>query len=194
MISGLYYIRNKKNDKFYVGSSDELPKREYYHFNRLKHNKHPNCHLQNAWNKYGKEAFSFETSPVEIEQLLVEEQKVLDLYWPTRRLYNIAPIAGASFRNRQHTEQTKIKMSQSSPKIWKGRHHSSDTIDKMSKTNTKIFAYRRLLTEDDIRDIRISYNPTINGGVGTRTLAKRYGVSRMTVIRILKGTRYRQVK
>jgi group I intron endonuclease len=55
--SGIYCIMNKINNKKYIGSSISL----YYRLNRHKsdliNNKHKNPHLQNSWNKYGKENF-----------------------------------------------------------------------------------------------------------------------------------------
>jgi group I intron endonuclease len=53
---GIYRIINKINDKFYIGSSDNIERRFSRHLLDLKKNKHDNQHLQNAWNKYGKEA------------------------------------------------------------------------------------------------------------------------------------------
>ena len=58
--SGIYKIINLVNNKVYVGKSLNLKNRKYSHFNSLKKNKHPNEHLQNAFNKYGKENFVFE--------------------------------------------------------------------------------------------------------------------------------------
>lgn len=56
MKAGVYLISNNVNGKCYVGSTIHLDQRRKQHFSRLAHNKH----LQNAYNKYGKEAFEFE--------------------------------------------------------------------------------------------------------------------------------------
>ena len=57
--SGVYMIINNVNLKVYVGSSVELNKRKIKHFSQLKNNTHHNRYLQNSYNKYGKENFSF---------------------------------------------------------------------------------------------------------------------------------------
>jgi len=47
--------------------------RRIQHFSKLRCNKHVNQHLQNAWNKYGKESFEFEVlETVEIDNNIKE--------------------------------------------------------------------------------------------------------------------------
>ena len=57
MEAGVYLISNSVNGKCYVGSTIHLDQRRKEHFSRLANNKHVNAHLQNAFNKYGREAF-----------------------------------------------------------------------------------------------------------------------------------------
>lgn len=59
MYSGIYKIENTINSKVYVGSSNNIKVRWRKHKALLRHNKHPNQHLQNAWNKYGEDMFIF---------------------------------------------------------------------------------------------------------------------------------------
>lgn len=56
MEAGVYLISNNVNGKCYVGSTVHLDQRRREHFSRLANNKHVNAHLQNAYNKYGREA------------------------------------------------------------------------------------------------------------------------------------------
>lgn len=56
---GIYCISNTVNNKNYIGSSINIQKRLEKHRSLLKHNKHFNSYLQNAWNKYGGEVFEF---------------------------------------------------------------------------------------------------------------------------------------
>lgn len=68
--TGIYKILCLGNNKIYIGSacgfkSKPIKKNGFYrrwneHIRDLKLNKHKNKHLQNAWNKYGKENFKFE--------------------------------------------------------------------------------------------------------------------------------------
>lgn len=60
MVGGIYRIKNIINNKFYIGSSKNLSRRELEHETKLNQNKHYNKYLQRAWNKYGGEAFVFE--------------------------------------------------------------------------------------------------------------------------------------
>lgn len=59
-ISGIYAIKNKLDNKIYVGSSKSVYYRwKQQHYVELKGNTHGNRHLQNAWNKYGEDNFEF---------------------------------------------------------------------------------------------------------------------------------------
>lgn len=59
-ICGVYKITNDKDGKFYIGSSKDIEQRWYEHKYELKNHKHGNKYLQNAWDKYGEDSFSFE--------------------------------------------------------------------------------------------------------------------------------------
>lgn len=48
MSSGIYQIENKINSKVYIGSSNNIKRRWQKHKALLRHNKHPNSHLQAA--------------------------------------------------------------------------------------------------------------------------------------------------
>jgi len=80
-MSGIYKIINKINGKYYVGSTNDFKWREYQHKWALNQNKHTNPHLQNSWNKYGKDNFSFIIieSNIPKNELLMVEQKYLDI-------------------------------------------------------------------------------------------------------------------
>jgi len=93
MVTGVYEIKNKLNNKRYVGSSVNINKRFSEHLNLLRNDKHHSCVLQLAWNKYGEKHFEFnllETCEPIKETLLFLEQKYLDL----SPEYNICKVAG----------------------------------------------------------------------------------------------------
>ena len=56
---GIYAIFNGVNSKAYVGSSCAIGRRFIDHKSKLRNNKHPNPHLQSAYNKYGESEFFF---------------------------------------------------------------------------------------------------------------------------------------
>lgn len=109
--SGIYQIRNLVNGKIYIGSAVNLHARWQKHSSCLRHNKHCNIKLQNAYNKYGKDNIVFEV--VELvpnkEQLLDREQYYIDTLNTVNEGYNICPIAGNT-TGVFHTEETIQKM------------------------------------------------------------------------------------
>jgi group I intron endonuclease len=129
--SGIYKIFNTINRKFYIGSAMNISKRWGEHLRALRKNKHPNKHLQNAWNFYGEDAFVF--SVLEIcfkSMLLIREQYYIDSLLPE---YNILKTAGSCF-GLKHSPETRAKISDAGMgrKNALGYKHSSETRQKMS--------------------------------------------------------------
>lgn len=56
---GIYKIQNAINNKIYIGESLDILRRWEEHINELKNKIHYNKKLQNDWNKYGEENFTF---------------------------------------------------------------------------------------------------------------------------------------
>ena len=95
-MQGIYRIRNKINGKYYVGSSDNLERRQTEHQKALRAGE-DSIVLQRAWNKYGRENFVFEIiEEVEgnREVWIAHEQIYLDEGFELGILYNIAKKAG----------------------------------------------------------------------------------------------------
>lgn len=108
MKSGIYRIRNKANDKCYIGSAVNLPRRWGEHLCNLRHGRHCNPHLQAAFDKDGEPVFVFETLEYAAPENLVEcEQHYFDTLKPE---YNIAPTAGSCL-GRPCSLETRKKMS-----------------------------------------------------------------------------------
>ena len=126
MKAGIYRIINSSNGKCYVGSSIDINRRRLEHFSALSHNRHVNNHLQNAYNKYGKDSFIFEViENLEItdnikEDLLEREQFWIDNLKPE---YNILLVAGSNL-GYHHTEETKQKISNSTKGVKKSESHA----------------------------------------------------------------------
>ena len=87
----IYRIRNKIDDKIYIGSTKVPKKREYQHFYSLKNNNHCNKHLQSAWNKYGESNFVFEIlEEVDLKDQYIVEQQYLHKLSPfNEKGYNL---------------------------------------------------------------------------------------------------------
>ena len=124
--SGIYQIQSKFNGKCYIGSACDLKIRKKNHFQELKNKKHPNRHLQNHYNKYGKADLQFAILEFcEKEMLIVKEQIYINILKPT---FNICKIAG-SWLGIKHSKETKQKISIANT----GQTHSKEVKQKMSK-------------------------------------------------------------
>lgn len=100
---GIYKITNLNNQKCYIGQSIELKKRYRSHRNALRTNKHPNNHLQNAFNKGDK--FTFEV----IELCSTDELDNREITWigffeSTNRLYGYNFESGGYVNRQKHPE------------------------------------------------------------------------------------------
>jgi group I intron endonuclease len=147
-LPGIYMIQNKINGNSYIGSSKNIRYRIITHKGLLSRNKHVNCHLQAAYNKYGEDSFVFKPILVcEMRNLLTYEQAIIDKMHPK---YNIAKSATSPMSGRKHTELSKELMrsyhtadrkyaefeySWENP-YNKGRRPSQTTIDKIRKSLT----------------------------------------------------------
>jgi group I intron endonuclease len=100
----IYQIKNKVNDKVYIGSTTNYRNRFNQHKYFLRRNKHQNIHLQNAWNKYGEENFMFEVlEEVSEEEKFIKEQEYLDELNPfNENGYNINTCASGYFSGVEH--------------------------------------------------------------------------------------------
>lgn len=110
---GVYIITNLINGKFYIGSSIHLSDRKNTHFRELEQGIHDNNHLQKAYNKYGKDNFTFKIIEyIECrENVIPREQYWIDYFLSaTKRenLYNICLIAGSCAGVKRSEESKKL--------------------------------------------------------------------------------------
>lgn len=111
-ISGIYCIINIKNSKKYIGSSKNIRQRLWSHRAELRHNKHENSHLQNAWNKYGEHNFDYYILEKCEESLLLEkEQLYIDTINPE---YNM----NKETQRPPCTKESRIKQSNTRKKLY----------------------------------------------------------------------------
>jgi group I intron endonuclease len=112
--SGIYAIRCARNGKLYVGSAVNLVVRWKAHQNALAAQRHHSIRLQRAWNKYGRDTFTFEVVElVEPERLIEREQFHIDAYRSASPSigFNICPKAGST-RGAILSDEAKRKMSE----------------------------------------------------------------------------------
>ncbi len=120
---------------FYIGSSVDVRGRWSVHKCELRNQRHRNPRLQNYWNKYGADAFTWEViEEVCKDDLLVREQEILD---STHPFFNINPIverppSGGRPKGYIVTAETRAKLS----KAHKGRKPSAACIAATIATKT----------------------------------------------------------
>jgi group I intron endonuclease len=108
----IYLITNKIDGGIYVGQTVNVRKRWNEHKNNLRNGWHSNPILQNAWVKYGESAFEFKIAEEVTTDLVVSEQFWIDAYRAAGiRIYNIAEPSEPPMLGRNHTEETRKKMS-----------------------------------------------------------------------------------
>jgi len=111
---GIYKIVNTATGQCYVGQSQRVEKRIKEHFRLLRWNKHTNPHLQNAYNKYGRDAFygALEVVCTDLNELDRLEDAFLrgDAWFEEPTMYNIADFAKAPMRNKTHSPEVREKI------------------------------------------------------------------------------------
>lgn len=112
MKSGIYGIKNKVNNKIYIGQTYDFQYRWGRHKAVLRTNTHSNRKLQFAWNKYGENNFEF----VIIEECDLDIINEREIYWiefydSLNSGYNLCE-GGDGIRGYKHTEEEIQKMIQ----------------------------------------------------------------------------------
>lgn len=140
--SGIYTITCTPTGKIYVGSAFNIKRRWIDHRSLLKHQKHHNEYLQNAWNKHGGDVFQLSViEECPIEQLVDREQYWVDYHQSANPDlgFNIAVIISAPMTGRKHSEETRLKMSAAQkgvPAPNRSRVHSPEEIAKVAAHHT----------------------------------------------------------
>lgn len=122
--AGIYAIVNTQTSDMYVGSAVNVARRWRRHNHDLRKNVHACRHLQNAYHKYGADAFDWEVVEVvgDKEDLISREQFWMDFFRPT---YNKRLIANSCLGLKRSPEARK-NMSQAHL----GHKQSPETIAK----------------------------------------------------------------
>lgn len=122
--SGIYCIINIINNHRYVGSAKNIRQRLWKHRTLLRHQKHENRYLQNAWNKYGENNFDFYVLESCEENILLErEQYYVNLLNPEYNLMKEVLRPQLSEESRKKLSQTrKAKIASGEIKKTHNRH------------------------------------------------------------------------
>lgn len=126
---GIYQIKNIITDKVYIGKSAHLQHRKIQHFSSLNLGTNTNHHLQNSYNKYGKESFEFSVV-LYCEELELNryEKDIISLY--KNNSYNI--LSGGEGGQIPQETRKKISIAQI------GKYISIETRKKQSEVHKGI--------------------------------------------------------
>lgn len=158
--TGIYKIVNTVTNDFYIGSTKVCFRRRFcQHKSDLRKNIHKNIHLQRAYNKYGKNNFSFIILEVmdNLDEIVIMEQLYIDYEKPK---YNIIRDVENYGLGRTLTPEQKLAHSERMRKrrgipSWnKGLKFSLESRLKMSKSmKGRVCKYKGVVGRN--------YNPVI---------------------------------
>jgi group I intron endonuclease len=129
MACGIYKIENLIDKKTYIGSSVNLENREYKHFWMLDKGFHDNTHLQNSYNKFGKNNFKFDViEECDVTLLISKENHYINFYESNNQNYGYNMASVNEFRRNTYNDEVKMKLS-------KFNMIKNGNINKFSLTN-----------------------------------------------------------
>ena len=95
VVSGVYSIQNNITGRLYIGSSKDIHKRWREHKSNLFNHTHHSMDLQNDWDKYGEDNFSFNILlETDIANALKMEREYIDKMQTERFGYNVSKRGG----------------------------------------------------------------------------------------------------
>jgi len=188
---GVYQIRNIITNVCYDGQSINLKGRPGQHWNNLKYNRHKNSHLQNSYNKYGRDSFVFEIliycAP---KDLTYYEQLFCDIDKSHRLSYNIRDCVDSN-KGLKPTEETKAKRLKNMPdqsgknNPFYGKKHTEETkklmcknqMDQSGENNPNITK----------KEIVLNIFQMLKNGTNVGIIAKKLKIDRHIVSRVKNG-------
>jgi len=176
---GIYQIKNKVNNKSYVGSSSRLKLRWNRHLTDLKSNVHHSLALQRAFHKYGYGNFEFIIlENCEENKLLEREQYYLDNLKPE---YNICKVAGNCV-GVKHSSETIEKRRNSLINSWEKKElktqHSKYSRNKKKEDNKTIREQKEQRNLQIVEDLK--------SGIRQDIISEKYKLSTPSITQIKK--------
>lgn len=129
MPSGLYIIENVATGAFYVGSCKRFTERRAKHRYALRHDRHENQLLQQAWNCHGEAAFRFvDVARMPLADARQREQRLLSAWLGNALCYNLSPSIKGGMHGRTHSAESRARMADRQ----RGKTATASTRAKMS--------------------------------------------------------------
>lgn len=199
----IYSILNKSNGKIYIGLTNDAKRRFKEHRVELRGNKHHNSHLQNAWNKYGEDAFEFnilENCPS--DKLSDNEKWWISYFDSTNQSKGYNQTTGGEdnygsanpMYGKNHTLESRMKMSKSrkgtqtgSNNNFYGKKHSIESRMRMSKSRTGAGNHKWGTSVIEEWGGLWFLETMKSTGISLRQLAKYTGISRSVIMSYLRN-------
>lgn len=183
MNTGIYLIRNKINNKFYVGSaSRSFGQRFSMHKYQLKRNQHHSPYLQKSWNKYGEDNFEFiilvecpKNECIQTEQFFIDELSPA---------YNNCKIAGSRLGSKNLNPSSKEVVKKRKEKArqlglsLKGKKHTKESIQKFKDGAIK----KRIFAENMFTGEKLEF-------ISQMDASKELQIDKRHISRICNGKR-----
>lgn len=184
-ICGIYMIKNKINDKVYIGSSVDILKRWKDHADALNDLLKRKCndYLHKQWKKYGEENFIFSIlEKCDKEDLIIREQYYIDLYDSQNRNkgYNINN-AGRS----QMSYETRKKISKTMTGI-KRSNLVKNKISETRKNNKTCYGASNPMSKLSYDEAKLLLN-LVKSGVSFDIILMDHKISKSTLQNIKNG-------
>jgi len=187
-MQAIYKILNKNNNKFYIGSTNNIKKRWNNHRCNLRNNRHENNYLQQAWNKYGEESFEFlileevnDENRIQREIHYLNETKCYERDIGYNFDKNPIDKSGKNnpFYGKKHSEEIKSVMKKNA--LNRTEEHKNNILKNISKGESHKDAK---LNWEMVLNIREEYANELNT---FRGLAKKFNVSKSTIQAIIEN-------
>ena len=213
---GIYRIKDRDSEKFYVGSSINIKRRVTQHIYRLNKGSHPNPIMQAIWNKDPCRLY-FECVKIvknaDKKTLLELEQKYLDKagVGKNKNCMNVLLIANSHLGVKRSPESVeklrKIHIGRKASEETKAKQRAAKLGGKLSEEHKKkignsargkkinrpkgiLMPTLRKLTEDQVRELR----NLKEAGMSYSKLQEKYSLAIGTIQRIVSRQSYMDVQ
>jgi group I intron endonuclease len=174
---GVYVIKCKINDRFYVGVSKDIKARWNEHKSDLKNNKHHSIKLQRSYNKYGAEAFEYLViyESLDYETAVNLELAMIKAFYG-KMLLNSSANSKGFYKGYKHTSESRAKISKAllGNKYTLGYKHTEEAKQKQrnaSKGNPTRFKPSNAYIKDGVTYLG-SIEASIKTNIPRTTLMK----------------------
>lgn len=185
---GIYFIKNKANNKIYIGLSTSIEKRFLFHKRRLISGKHKNKHFQSSFDTYGLENFEFSILEECNEDILSEREKYWIVFYKSHdREFGYNKTYGGEFGrlSDEIVQRTAAKL--------RLRKQPQEMKDRISKTLT---GRKRPDRNKFTNDIEKQIIDDFNNKIGIKPLSRKYDCSTCAIYNALErnGIKWKKEK